>query len=1142
MTAPSFRAADLASALGLEPPTEEQTRVIESPLAPHLVVAGAGSGKTETMAGRVVWLVANGLVVADQVLGLTFTRKAAAELSERIGLRLRALARRGIGPTQEAGVRAEVSTYNAYAASLVADHGLRLGVEPGSRLLGEAAGWQLAYDVVESWDGDGDQGTDLAALDLGIDWLVGAVLSLAGQCAEHLVEPRDLLDLLDDLEQRAASLPKDDKGGAPAAPTKTGGVASVLSTARQRRALVPVVEAYLRRKRELETLDFGDQVRLGARLAAVPDVAAGERARFRVVLLDEYQDTSHAQLSLLRSLFAAGHAVTAVGDPHQSIYGWRGASAANLDHFPRHFPLPDGSPAPVQSLSTSWRNDRVALDLANLVSAPLRTRAAVPVPALVARPGAGEGVVEVSWHATQEDEAAAVASRVAELWKGTGGPTVAVLCRQRKQFPFLENALRAQGLPVEVVGLGGLLDRPEVADVVATLRVLHDPSRGDALVRLMTGPRWRIGPRDLMALGRWARSLSARARGRGSDTGAGLTSDATVVPDPDAVDDSSIVDALDTLPPRGWSPADGPGLSPTGHERLTHLAAELARLRRSASLPLAELVGEVERTLLLEIELASVTDSDDAALARSQLDAFTDVAASFTDTADRPSLGGFLSWLEAAAQKERGLDQEQEEPVVAGDDLTASTTAVQLLTVHAAKGLEWDVVAVPGLVERKFPSGTQARGRDSAPGWPTTIGDLPYSLRGDRDSLPVWRWQDPAHLKALEQSLTDFKADCGEHEVTEERRLAYVAFTRPRHTLLLSGFWWDETTKPRVASRFLREVVDGLADDARVRLVDVTAADLVSPPVDEPNPVRDRVVTAPWPYDPLGARRAALEAAADAVRSVGPVGREDLDADGGGLDGEIARLLLERDLAARGGRGGRVRLPTHLSASRAVQLAADPAALALALRRPMPSEPRPSTRRGTAFHAWMEQRLRSEALIDLDDLPGAGDDTALDRELADLQATFEASEWASREVVAVEVDVETPVAGMVLRGRIDAVFAGAPVFGSPTAATTSTGRTGRAPAGQSELLGVGYDVVDWKTGTPPTGHQLQAAAVQLAVYRLAWARLERVPVDQVGAAFFYVSTGQTLRPADGLDEQDLVDLVTGVEIDPGDQVPTRHQR
>jgi DNA helicase-2/ATP-dependent DNA helicase PcrA len=333
-------------------------------------------------------------------------------------------------------------------------------------------------------------------------------------------------------------------------------------------------------------------------------------------------------------------------------------------------------------------------------------------------------------------------------------------------------------------------------------------------------------------------------------------------------------------------------------------------------------------------------------------------------------------------------------------------------------------------------------------------------------------------------------------------------------------------------------VVDALADDPGVKLVGVTPAELSSPPVGEPNPVRDRVVTSPWPYDPLGARRDTMAAAAAAVRAVGPLRRDHLvdDAVDGGVGSEILRLLAERDLAAADGRAAKVYLPAHISASRVVQLAADPDGLALALRRPVPSEPRPSTRRGTAFHAWMEQRLRSDALLDLDDLPGAGDDdAAADSELPRLQAVFEASEWASREVVAVEVDVETPVAGMVLRGRIDAVFSGTPVFGTGSAATSSGRPSRRVPDTQPELLGEGYDVVDWKTGAPPTGERLRAAAVQLAVYRLAWSRLMDVPVDQVGAAFFYASTGETLRPAGDLDEQALVDLVTGVEIDTGDQ-------
>jgi DNA helicase-2/ATP-dependent DNA helicase PcrA len=216
---------------------------------------------------------------------------------------------------------------------------------------------------------------------------------------------------------------------------------------------------------------------------------------------------------------------------------------------------------------------------------------------------------------------------------------------------------------------------------------------------------------------------------------------------------------------------------------------------------------------------------------------------------------------------------------------------------------------------------------------------------------------------------------------------------------------------------------------------------------------------------------------------------------------EVTALLAERD--ARRDSTVRVSLPTHVSASRLVRLAEDPQALALELRRPMPAQPRPAARRGTAFHAWVEQRLGAAAIVDVLDLPGAADDEpARDDDLADMQQRFLASEWADRPVIAVEVPVETPVDGTVVRGRVDAVL-------------------GR-PDG-------GVDVVDWKTGRPPSGAAARARAVQLAAYRLAWSRLHGLPLDRVGAAFFYASTGETVRPVDLLDEQGLVDLLRGLD-------------
>jgi DNA helicase-2/ATP-dependent DNA helicase PcrA len=1087
---PDRTAVDLARALGRPEPTPEQVAVIEAPVEPLLVVAGAGSGKTETMAARVVWLVANGHARPEEILGLTFTRKAAGELAERVRARLRALHRRGLVGEEPQPVT--VSTYHSYAAAVLADHGLRLGIEPGARLLGEAGAWQLAADLVDRWDGD------MSDVDLTPTTITEKVLALAGECAEHLVEPERVDDVVEAIARRAVLLP--DKLGETAPGRPRAPVAKLLARLGAQRRLVPLVQAYHRRKRELEALDFGDQVALAARLARdVSEVGAGERERYRVVLLDEYQDTSHAQLVLLRSLFGAGHPVVAVGDPHQSIYGWRGASAGNLQRFARDFPTGGGQPAATRYLSTSWRNDVAVLHVANRISADLRVPApwtandhTVAVPALVARPAAGAGEVQVAWLPTVEDEARAVAELIEAQWRSSDPPpTAAVLCRARAQFPLVDAALRAKGLPVEVVGLGGLLSQPEVADLRAALEVLHDPGRGDSLMRLLTGPSLRIGPPDLEALGLWAARRSHAAR-RSRGDGPGPDGEPRAEIELDEVDERSLVDALDALPPPDWTGPAGQQLSPAGRARLSRLAGVLRDLRGRVGLPLPDLVLDVERALLLDVEVAARPGVRPAA-ARANLDAFADVAAGFAATGDRPGLGAFLGWLAAADERERGLDV----PLA-----QVRKDAVQVLTVHAAKGLEWDVVAVTGLVEGTFPAGRSGRAPAASNGWLGDLGALPFPLRGDRSGLPHWQAEHARTQTELQAALEEFRTNCGLHEVAEERRLAYVALTRARRLLLLTGAVWGSGTTPREPSRFLLEAAG---------LPGAVELDWASPPADgQVNPREALNPVQAWPRDVLGERRAELEAAAVLVRTaIDAAGAEpDAEAAEPGLPGEgdpwareVDLLLAERDDAGR--RRREVALPAHLSASRVVALARDPAGLALRLRRPMPEPPNPHARRGSAFHAWLERRFGAAALVDLDELPGAADDAAADDQLGALQQAFLVSEWASRTPEAVEVAIETPIetpgGPIVVRGRIDAVF--------------------RAP-------GAGWDVVDWKTGPPPSDPgQAAAAAVQLAIYRLAWSRLTGTDLNRVGAAFFHACTGTTVRPVDLLDADGLTALI-----------------
>lgn len=345
--------AQLARLLGVAEPTPEQSAVISAPPAPLAVIAGAGSGKSETMAARLVWLVANGHVRPERVLGLTFTRKAAAELATRVRTRLAAL--RLVGLTEPAppvprprasadaaepdpGMDGDpvVSTYHSYAGRLLADHALREALEPTMRLITPAVAWQLAAKVVASYDGPMD----------AIDWVpvtvTAAVIDLSAELAEHLRGPADVLSAGDWLERRFEQVPV----------SKRRSAQTALRSQRVRAQLLPLVAAYVAAKAEREVIDYGDQIALAARIAINhPGVGVLERARYQVVLLDEFQDTSHAQLELLRALFGSGHPVTAVGDPCQSIYGWRGASAGNLKRFAATFP----PPAPTGPRSSCFR-------------------------------------------------------------------------------------------------------------------------------------------------------------------------------------------------------------------------------------------------------------------------------------------------------------------------------------------------------------------------------------------------------------------------------------------------------------------------------------------------------------------------------------------------------------------------------------------------------------------------------------------------------------------------------------------------------------------------------------------------------------------------------------------------------------------
>jgi DNA helicase-2/ATP-dependent DNA helicase PcrA len=1075
-----YSPAELADALGIFAPTDEQAAVISAPPGPLVVIAGAGAGKTETMAARVVWLVANGYARPGEVLGLTFTRKAAGQLLRRVRTRLARLAGAGLVPGDrvELDEHPSIGTYHAFAGTLLREHGLLLPVEPSARLIGETELWQLAFRVVCGYAQELRTEKSPATV-------TAMVLRLAGQLAEHLVDTDQLRDTHVELERLVHALPpgprQRDTG-----PSQS--LLKLLATQTERTELVPLIDALHQRMRAENVMDFGMQMSAAARLAATfPQVGEELRQRYRVVLLDEYQDTGHAQRVALSSLFGNGVddglALTAVGDPIQSIYGWRGASATNLPRFTTDFCLSDGTPAPTLELRTSWRNPPRALHLANAVSAEARRRS-VAVRELLPRPGAAPGTIRCALLSDVGVEREWVADQLAGVYHGaleSDGvvPTAAVLVRRNADAVPIADALTARGVPVEVVGLSGLLSVPEVADLVAMLRLTADPTAGSAAMRIVTGPRWRLGAADVAALWRRAVELDDATMDRSS------TTHIVASAGPDA-DSACLADAI-------CDPGRPDRYSPTGYGRIVALGRELTALRGQLHHPLPDLVAEVRWMLGVDAEVRAAQSVSAGWCGTEHLDAFADVVAEF---AARPSasVAGLLAFLDAAMDVENGL---------APAEITVAKDRVQILTVHAAKGLEWEVVAVPHLSGRVFPSTGTART------WLTDAGDLPPLLRGDRASVsehgvPVLDVSDVNDRKSLSDKIAAHRKTLDQRRIDEERRLLYVALTRAEDTLLLSGHHWGATeAKPRGPSDFLVEIKD---------VIDQTTADgqpcgvvehWVPAPADgEVNPLRDNVMERRWPVADTVDGRGDVDRGADLVSNAMSTHREpdepgDVDAEGWAAD--VDALLAEREAALT---RPPVALPPQLSVSALVDIGRDPEGAAHRLQRRLPVRPDRQALLGTAFHGWVQRFFHAERLFDLDDLPGAVDGelgvTEAER-LAELQAAFAVSPWASRTPVEVEVPFDMVIGATVVRGRIDAVFA------------DDDG---------------GVTVVDWKTGDPPaTPEALRQNAVQLAVYRLAWAATAGVPPESVRAVFHYVRSGRTVVPASLPDAEELARLL-----------------
>jgi DNA helicase-2/ATP-dependent DNA helicase PcrA len=1086
--------------------TDEQWECVSAPLEPFVIVAGAGTGKTAVMATRVVWLVASGLVAEHQVLGLTFTNKAAAELAHRVTTLLTRWREQAPAGRDEEPGEPTIATYHSFARRLIDEQGLRVGIEPGARLLSGSADAQLAYRVV--CDADGLEATHHAPATVA-----AALLKLDANLSEQTISTDELrahdrrvIDTIDAL------------------PRTTRAVLAIRDTAARRMELATMVDRLRAERVRVGGLDFADHMRLCVDLVRSSDeLVTAMRATYRVILLDEYQDTSIAQRVILSTLFA-GSAVTAVGDPLQAIYGWRSASVANIAAFGAHFGA--GGATPVRVLSVNRRSGDPILAAANRVAADLRV--AHPEVAELRSPAARAAEVRAALLPTIADEREWIGDQVAAMVQG-GRPAeeIAVLARANDSLGPIQEALAARGIPAYVSGAAAITASPFAMQVLATLRVLADPADNASLVTLLAGPRWRIGAHDLEQLGTRADVLAGGPAARRSrraeqeDVEAPARSlrerlgEASAAPDP--VERPSLLEAA-TDP--------GSGVSAAARERLAAFVAEIRHLQGRVGEPLADLAARIVQVTGAQVEAdlaarrapagsaapaaPSAAGNPSAPSAPSLpatpsppdgdvgLDGLMQLVDGFSDAEGRSGLGAFLAYLDAAEQL--GSGEQVDLPVIPG--------AVQLMTMHKAKGLQFPVVVVPHVANGSFPSSVGSER------WTTQAHVVPSELRDDRHVLPALTGYEKKDLDA-------FLEACRAHDRSGDDRLAYVAVTRAQEVLIASSHWWGPTQKGlRGPSGYLEALREQAADSAGQLF---TTGD---PWADEPegdesgdppsNPLLDAALEVPWPPpDPLADD--PLVSAARAVAALGEAAAADPAAQPpweapppAGLPPEVAGQVAEWDAAivallARsrqpGDAGAVVRVPGVLSASATMELAEDPQAFAERLVRPMPRRRNRFADLGTAFHAWVEARLGLQPLIADDELPGAADEGIESAaELAALKDAFEALPYAARTPVGLEVPFSLALGGRLIRGRIDAVFPAAP----------------DAPAGQL------WEVVDWKTSQ----HD-EADPLQLAIYREAWAQMRDIPAHAVGAAFVFVRSGSIVRPTDLPDAAGIAELIAG---------------
>lgn len=961
-------------------PTLEQHLALTHP-TPLLVLAGAGTGKTTVLTRRIARAIALGEARPDQVLALTFTEKAAAEMAERLA---RILDEEGRGMAAQ---EAFVGTFHSFGGRVIRENLLRLGFDrPPSVATGPTA-WQLLASIFD------ELSFDAIEVSTGIPGTIfGHLLHVFSQCQDHLVSPEDL-------ERYAASL--DPSAFEPV-------VADYLQMrAGEMREVAAAYRRYELAKREKCLVDFGDQLYLPVRLFQEhPDVRDAYRRRFPLIFVDEYQDTNHAQRVLLLQLLDPHRPrIMVIGDDDQAIYRWRGAVVRNILRFHEESVFEPGQVKHLP-MTLNRRSLPPILDLANLAISTVQARHPKELryheekargQAIVGHYVAASDRREAEWIAAKIREIEPQAREFPDGKRGYGA--FAVLCRRRSLFEPIGRALDRAGIPYELIGGTGFYGRWEIRDILSYLLVLADPADDLAIARILCSRRWRISGRDIFHLGQWVQRENGH-HGRGDE----------------GKPEKARVHLLDAV----LRHEDVPGLSTDARARLGRLREELREYAQvSQRLSPGDFVMYVINRTGYRHELRAQTGFD-ARLALLNLEKLEDMAHQMGEGAEGVTLAGFVDWVRYAL--ESGDEEGEVRPV------DEETDAVKVMSIHQAKGLEFPVVFIPGLAERIFPT----QPRDQSDKW----YELPFELRGDRDILPTIDFARVITSSDLEGALKERKEAEKLLQLDEERRLFYVAITRAQRRLYFTrAHWYGSTVNPREPSPFWDLVVaSGLSRDEGAEEC----------PAKNPNMVGRVGQVLPEPEgreETATSLETLLLSEDDSDRWIEAVARQEGYGRWTVLRAEVDEHL-EALASARASAGEIEKI--DLSCSGLMLYWDCPRLFRFTYVDCLPTRPpAPSTRIGREVHRQIEELSRAAALrvgADGDSTPdeeelGADDDhlehlVEAARQctweappervtVRDLVASFRQSVYGRRPATFVEVPFRLPLEAGSLRGRID---------------------------------------------------------------------------------------------------------------------------